>query len=148
MDSAEFAQSVFKKVFTTDIERLRSMEDMWKNRTPPEPMDYAKMLEVAKEIDTGVAKKDQKTWSLAENYVVFADSLHRLAKRMRELKVNSRESDAPPILSFDKDDEDTLDFVAASANLRSSIFSIELKSKFDIKRNSTPDLQGSEAEDK
>ena len=41
---------------------------------------------------------------------------------------------APPILTFDKDDDDTLDFVAASANLRSFIFGIELRSKFDIKR--------------
>ena len=39
-----------------------------------------------------------------------------------------------PVLVFDKDDEDTLDFVAASANLRSIIFGIESKSKFDIKQ--------------
>ena len=39
-----------------------------------------------------------------------------------------------PVLTFDKDDEDTLDFVAASANLRSTIFGIESKSKFDIKQ--------------
>lgn len=39
-----------------------------------------------------------------------------------------------PIITFDKDDEDTLDFVAASANLRSRVFKIEEKSKFDIKR--------------
>ena len=38
------------------------------------------------------------------------------------------------MLTFDKDDEDTLDFVAASANLRSTIFGIESKSKFDIKQ--------------
>ena len=40
----------------------------------------------------------------------------------------------PPVLNFDKDDEDTLDFVAASANLRSIIFGIGPKSKFDIKQ--------------
>ena len=38
------------------------------------------------------------------------------------------------MLVFDKDDEDVLDFVAASANLRSFIFGIESKSKFDIKQ--------------
>lgn len=38
------------------------------------------------------------------------------------------------MLTFDKDDEDSLDFVAASANLRSIIFGIESKSKFDIKQ--------------
>jgi len=38
------------------------------------------------------------------------------------------------VLTFDKDDEDTLDFVAATANLRSLIFGIETRSKFDIKQ--------------
>lgn len=40
----------------------------------------------------------------------------------------------PSVLTFDKDDDDTLDFVAASANLRSIIFGIEPRSKFDIKQ--------------
>jgi ubiquitin-like 1-activating enzyme E1 B len=40
----------------------------------------------------------------------------------------------PPVITFDKDDEDTLDFVAASANLRSIVFGIETKSRFDIKQ--------------
>lgn len=41
---------------------------------------------------------------------------------------------AEPIITFDKDDEDTLDFVTASANLRSTVFGIETKSRFDIKQ--------------
>lgn len=45
---------------------------------------------------------------------------------------------APAVLTFDKDDEDTLDFVAASANLRSLVFGIEPRSKFDIKRMRSP----------
>jgi ubiquitin-like 1-activating enzyme E1 B len=39
-----------------------------------------------------------------------------------------------PTITFDKDDEDTLDFVTASANLRSIIFGIETKSRFEIKQ--------------
>lgn len=50
------------------------------------------------------------------------------------MKKEQGEGEAPPVLTFDKDDEDTLDFVAASANLRSLVFGIEVKSKFDIKR--------------
>ena len=42
--------------------------------------------------------------------------------------------DTHPILDFDKDDVDTLDFVAATANLRARIFEIDPKSKFDTKR--------------
>jgi ubiquitin-like 1-activating enzyme E1 B len=43
-------------------------------------------------------------------------------------------SGVSPVISFDKDDGDTLDFVAASANLRSIVFGIETKSKFNIKQ--------------
>ncbi|TGZ82414.1 putative ubiquitin-like activating enzyme [Ascodesmis nigricans] len=134
MDSPDFAEAVFSKVFTRDINRLRSMEDMWKSRKKPEPLDYGKVLEESKSIDASISRNDQSKWSLAENFTVFADSLKRLATRMLELKATMKEGDTPPILSFDKDNEDTLDFVAASANLRSSIFDIEIKSKFDIKQ--------------
>jgi ubiquitin-like 1-activating enzyme E1 B len=41
---------------------------------------------------------------------------------------------ATPIITFDKDDIDTLDFVSASANIRSIVFGIETKSRFDIKQ--------------
>lgn len=60
-------------------------------------------------------------------------SLNRLSSRLKELQAN-KTGNIEPIVSFDKDDVDTLDFVAASANLRSVVFGIESKSKFDIKR--------------
>lgn len=50
------------------------------------------------------------------------------------MQASSNGSSSAPIITFDKDDEDTLDFVAASANLRSIIFGIETKSRFDIKQ--------------
>ena len=53
---------------------------------------------------------------------------------MQHLQARMTPGDPPPILTFDKDDVDTLDFVASSANLRSIVFGIEPKSKFDIKR--------------
>lgn len=36
-------------------------------------------------------------------------------------------------LSFDKDDEDTLDFVVGAANLRAHAFDIESQTKFQVK---------------
>lgn len=63
-------------------------------------------------------------------------SLHRLSARLQQVQLEAG-PDSPAILTFDKDDEDTLDFVAATANLRSLIFGIEGRSKFDIKRGST-----------
>lgn len=69
-------------------------------------------------------------------YLGLADncSLERLSKRMAEMKASSKRDAAEPTITFDKDDEDTLDFVTASANLRSIVFGIETKSRFDIKQ--------------
>jgi ubiquitin-like 1-activating enzyme E1 B len=36
-------------------------------------------------------------------------------------------------ISFDKDDDDTLDFVTAAANLRSAAYGIDGKSRWEIK---------------
>lgn len=52
---------------------------------------------------------------------------------MSDMK-STGEISAEPTITFDKDDDDTLDFVTAAANLRSIIFGIETKSRFDIKQ--------------
>ncbi|KAK4243917.1 hypothetical protein C7999DRAFT_44359 [Corynascus novoguineensis] len=135
--SPEFHEMLFNKVFNTDIVRLRSMEDMWKARRPPEPLDYKELLKKASEAmaaKEAVLKSDQKVWSLEENLVVFNDSLDRLSKRVLDIKNAPNGATQDAIITFDKDDEDTLDFVAASANIRSTLFDIERKSKFDIKQ--------------
>ena len=61
-------------------------------------------------------------------------SLERLSMRYLALRSQALEPSSSGILAFDKDDVDTLDFVASAANLRSHIFNIAAKSKFDIKR--------------
>lgn len=38
-----------------------------------------------------------------------------------------------PSITFDKDDVDTLDFVAAASNLRSYAYGIQTKTKWEIK---------------
>ncbi|RAL01290.1 E1 ubiquitin-activating protein ubaB [Aspergillus ibericus CBS 121593] len=133
MGSNEFAQKVFEKVFKEDIDRLRGMEDMWKTRDPPEPLDFDKLQEESSNIEAVISCNDQKVWSLAEDFVVFKDSLDRLSKRLKTLQETTK-SDVKPILVFDKDDVDTLDFVTATANLRAKIFKIDPKSKFDTKQ--------------
>lgn len=110
---------------------------MWKSRRAPEPLKYDALMEKVKEV---VEKKselladDQSTWSLEQNLVVFNDSLERLSKRLLELKKSKKDDDPEPVITFDKDDEDTLDFVTAAANIRSFIFGIGLKSRFDVKQ--------------
>nr|AHG26147.1 ubiquitin-activating enzyme E1-like protein [Shiraia sp. slf14] len=134
MGSNDFPRLVFNKVFKEDIERLRSMEDMWKSKRAPEALDYDTLMQDSQGSGSEIAKRDQIVWSLAENFAVFVDSLQRLSNRLEETRAKSDVGNAAPILSFDKDDVDTLDFVAASANLRSHIFGIETRSKFDIKQ--------------
>ncbi|KAK2746969.1 E1 ubiquitin-activating protein uba2 [Myotisia sp. PD_48] len=135
MTSDDFGEKVFIKVFQDDITRLQGMEDMWKSRKPPTPLSYDSLNDEAKEIDASICNNDQKTWSVAENFRVFQDSIKRLKSRLLDLQQATRGTDdSAPILSFDKDDVDTLDFVASGANLRASIFDIETKSKFEIKQ--------------
>ena len=135
MGSDDFAKQVFDKVFKDDIERLAQMEDMWKDKSAPEPLSYEKLEAESTAVDKSVAQSDQNVWSTVENFVVFRDSLSRLAKRLAEEQAKASKNSLPsPIITFDKDDDDTLDLVAATANLRAQIFGIETKSKFDIKQ--------------
>ncbi|KAI8944787.1 hypothetical protein F4801DRAFT_570480 [Xylaria longipes] len=133
----QFPQMLFDKVFNTDITRLRSIEDMWKSRSPPEPLKYESVLRQATEANAAkdsIIQDGQKVWSLEENLVVFNDSLDRLSKRILDLKKQHGDNSPQVMINFDKDDDDTLDFVAASANIRSFVFGIEQKSRFDIKQ--------------
>ncbi|KAJ6164749.1 hypothetical protein N7470_003421, partial [Penicillium chermesinum] len=133
MDTEEFERKVFEKVFKHDIERLRGAEGMWEERKPPEPLDYDKLNEESASIDSTISKVDQREWTLAEAFVVFRDALNRLRSRLKELKASASPTDPTPTIEFDKDDEDTLDFVTATGILRGTIFGIDSNSKFKTK---------------
>ncbi|EEH05567.1 ubiquitin-activating enzyme [Histoplasma capsulatum G186AR] len=133
MGSDGFGEKVFTKVFNEDVDRLRKMEDMWKTRKPPQPLSFDPLQQEATAVDSTISSDDQKIWSLVENFAVFKDSLGRLSRRLQELEAAVTDG-YKPVIAFDKDDVDTLDFVTASANLRSYIFGIEMKSKFEIKQ--------------
>ncbi|EXM33948.1 ubiquitin-like 1-activating enzyme E1 B [Fusarium oxysporum f. sp. vasinfectum 25433] len=135
--TSKFPQMLFDKVFNADIERLRSVEGMWTSRRAPKPLQYQTILAQAGEAIANkdkILNDDQRVWSLEESLVVFNDSLDRLSKRILELKKNKKPEDPDPTITFDKDDIDTLDFVTASANIRSTIFGINKKSRFDTKQ--------------
>ncbi|KAN0061620.1 E1 ubiquitin-activating protein uba2 [Thecaphora frezii] len=136
------ARRVFDKVYRNDIQRLLGMEEMWKHRpVKPVPLDYdaarqpvqgqpegdgaadEAQRKAAAEKQTSL--KDQRQLSLRENVDLFASSLASLAKRAA---ANSSEP-----LAFDKDDDDALDFVTATSNLRSYVYSIEQKTRFQVK---------------
>ncbi|GAM22192.1 hypothetical protein SAMD00019534_053670, partial [Acytostelium subglobosum LB1] len=125
-----YHQWVFHKLFHTDIDRLARMGDLWKERKPPVPLLLAN-------IDTMVdgesqstqtqqkktALKDQIVLSFKENVQLFIDTINKLKLR------NEQEGH----LTWDKDDDMALNFVVAASNIRSHIFGIPTKSKFDIK---------------
>lgn len=139
MGEDDFAREVFDKVFKEDIDRLRSMEEAWKSRTPPISLDYGALRSkaTADSTDAAAVISDQQIWSLDENFVVFANSLRRLSTRLMDVVPTtpaSHPSKSRPIITFDKDDPDTLDFVTSASNLRSHIFSIPLQSKFTVKQ--------------
>ena len=84
MGSDDFARRVFDKVFKDDINRLRSMEDMWKTRKQPNALDFDEISKVASETKPAVAQQDQKAWTVDENFTVFCDR-YVLVKSKRSL---------------------------------------------------------------
>lgn len=126
---------VFEKVFSADIKRLLSMEDMWKNRQAPIPLEYDHFVEngaTSNGSTNGKAAsglKDQQMWSLPDNVHVFLGSVQLLSKNLlEEQKMNPTAT-----LAFDKDDDAALDFVTATSNLRAHVFGIETKTRFQVK---------------
>jgi ubiquitin-like 1-activating enzyme E1 B len=57
----------------------------------------------------------------------------RLARKSCK-KLSARGISNPgTLISFDKDDDDTLDFVLATANLRATAYGIPTKTRFEVK---------------
>lgn len=115
----EFEKTIFHKVFNTDIEELTKLKEksLWQNGVPIS-LEIPKELKELKESDV------QKIWEFEENCFHF----FRTCKTLKE-----RREKAEDVLSFDKDDEDALDFVTAASNLRAQNFHIQKNSKFEIK---------------
>lgn len=113
------------------------MSDLWKKRTPPSPLKYGEFEnkvgeaeESNEELQLTGNVRDQKVWNLRECQSVFATSLNQLQSDFAKLAVDDH-------LVWDKDDKAAMDFVAACANIRSMIFHIPQKSRFEIKCKTT-----------
>ncbi|KAJ1945930.1 E1 ubiquitin-activating protein uba2, partial [Linderina macrospora] len=119
----DFAWQIFNKVFVQDIDRLLSMEDMWRNRVPPVRLSFEQLEAAAGKDFDATTFDDQKTLGAPEALALFCHSANWLARRA------TQDSERSP-LAFDKDDQDALEFVAAAANLRAHAFGIEPKSIF------------------
>ncbi|KAF9450853.1 hypothetical protein P691DRAFT_664436 [Macrolepiota fuliginosa MF-IS2] len=150
--SSDVAKAVFDKVFNADIKNLLIMADMWKNRQPPTPLDFDAIMDgtfvhrvsaingtangsgnaststTSLSESSGQASqavlKDQRRLSLKDNLELFVSGTNQLAARLQS---------GEETISFDKDDDDTLDFVTASSNLRSVAYGIEEKTRWEVK---------------
>ncbi|GEQ67727.1 hypothetical protein JCM33374_g1392 [Metschnikowia sp. JCM 33374] len=131
LESADFPVKLVQKIFHDDVNKALQLESLWKTRRKPEPLlfdtQYKDALAELTQNPESVKllSNDTETWSVLETLYVLVESTIALQKRFA---AGEHE------IFFDKDDEDTLNFVAAAANLRSSVFHIETKSKFDIKQ--------------
>ncbi|KAJ2744654.1 E1 ubiquitin-activating protein uba2 [Coemansia sp. BCRC 34301] len=130
MGSPEFARAVFEKVFVDDIGRLLSMAEMWQHRQPPTQLDYDNLESSIRSDFDPKAPGTHTALSLADAFALFKHTAARLAQR---LLADTNAHTAHSSLAFDKDDEDTLNFVAATASLRSYVFGIEQTSIFETK---------------
>ncbi|GAA5826743.1 hypothetical protein JCM11251_002876 [Rhodosporidiobolus azoricus] len=139
------AKRVFDKVYSSDIVRLLAMEDMWTHRRPPVPLKWDEMEKLpsgsgsAAIVPNGNGAvganepekkdeariKDQRKLAVRDSWELFNDAVTRLCRRVAAAPTEP--------LSFDKDDDDTLDFVVGAANLRAEAFGIESQTRWQVK---------------
>ncbi|KAM4012713.1 SUMO-activating enzyme subunit 2 [Anomaloglossus baeobatrachus] len=123
---------LFNKLFKDDIRYLLTMDKLWRKRTPPAPLDWAGLqsgdIDAAaqKTASLGVGLKDQQVLDVAGYARLFSHSVETLRDQI------SKKGDGAELV-WDKDDPPAMDFVTSAANLRMFIFSMAMKSRFDIK---------------
>uniref|UniRef100_A0A1A7Y202 SUMO-activating enzyme subunit 2 n=1 Tax=Iconisemion striatum TaxID=60296 RepID=A0A1A7Y202_9TELE len=119
---------LFNKLFKDDIMYLLTMDKLWKKRKAPTPLDW-QQLEGSicpNEESPASGLKDQKVLGVWGYCQMFKHSVEILRSQLQE-----KGEDAE--LVWDKDDPPAMDFVTAAANLRMHIFSMNMKSRFDVK---------------
>ncbi|KAI6213179.1 SUMO-activating enzyme subunit [Aphelenchoides besseyi] len=117
-------QKVYEQFFIRDIEYLLELEHLWKDRRPPQPF---RCDDISTLSQSSVEPPSNQQWPLEKWIHELASVLPILAKRFQEADAEGR------VLSWDKDDEEALRFVAACANIRAHVFHINGKSLFDVK---------------
>ncbi|KAL7885335.1 hypothetical protein AOLI_G00056300 [Acnodon oligacanthus] len=119
---------LFNKLFKDDIMYLLTMDKLWKKRKAPVPLDWAEVQQLVSSQDEvcGTGLKDQQVLSLGGYSQLFQHSVETLRSQLDEKGDGAQ-------LVWDKDDPPAMDFVTAAANLRMHIFSMSMKSRFDVK---------------
>ena len=101
-------------MFFVDIENLKSIKKTWTAGCP----DSLQLDALHVQSCEGLSER--QVWSVEQVAGSFLRSIEELRSR-------------PGVLTFDKDDDSALAFVASTANLRAECFHIPRQSQFDIK---------------
>lgn len=118
---------LFNKLFKDDIKYLLTMDKLWKKRKAPLPLDWLQLEKSARpQAKTASGLKDQQVLDVWGYCQLFRHSVDTLRSQLQE-KGDKAE------LVWDKDDPPAMDFVTGAANLRMHIFSMNMKSRFDVK---------------
>jgi len=114
---------IFNKLFFSDIQYLLSMDNLWKKREPPCPVEWKDAYDAGNLCKSDV--DSQAVLDLKSNAKLFSESLALLQGRLPR--------DGPGILVWDKDDDAALNFTASAANIRAHVFGIKQQSIFQVK---------------
>ncbi|KAM9754220.1 SUMO-activating enzyme subunit 2 [Menidia menidia] len=119
---------LFNKLFKDDIMYLLTMDKLWKKRKAPTPLDWKQLEKSAHPSEEVPASglKDQQVLGVWGHCQLFQHSVETLRAQLQEKGEGAE-------LVWDKDDPPAMDFVTAAANLRMHIFSMNTKSRFDVK---------------
>uniref|UniRef100_A0A665TZ99 SUMO-activating enzyme subunit 2 n=1 Tax=Echeneis naucrates TaxID=173247 RepID=A0A665TZ99_ECHNA len=120
---------LFNKLFKDDIMYLLTMDKLWKKRKAPTPLDWQQLENTFSSTflpTAGSGLKDQQVLGLWGYCELFQHSVETLRSQLQEKGEGAE-------LVWDKDDPPAMDFVTAAANLRMHIFSMKMKSRFDVK---------------
>lgn len=122
---------LFTKLFKDDIRYLLTMDKLWRKRKPPVPLDWAEVQNQEKNIPD---QQNESSSVLKDQQVLDVKSYaHLFSKSVETLRLHLAEKGDGAELIWDKDDPSAMDFVTSAANLRMHVFSMNMKSRFDIK---------------
>lgn len=115
-------QKLFKKIFYDDVDYLLNMPDLYASKNiKPVKLDCVYLSEFKSDY---VHEPENKVLCLSQYVAMFMDSTQAI--KMKLQKSNGS-------LIWDKEDDDSMNFVVSCTNIRSAIFGIKLMSHFDIK---------------
>lgn len=116
-------RDIISKLFIQDIEKLLLIENLWKTRAKPVALT-PKQLQESEQLGDVNHLNLNEIWDLETQIAKFTQITSKLMDRYN----------TESAIDFDKDDQDTLEFVATAANIRAHIFHIPVNSVFDIKQ--------------